>query len=85
MFLPWAMDEGSVDEAGIITPAAVTPIQTAMNLFRTNLSSGGNPMVLLHEPSAPGTAHPSTPGAPNVVTSMIVDPLISTQRRRLGR
>jgi hypothetical protein len=85
VFIPWCIDEGVCDEAGIITPAAVTPIQAAMNVFRGALSSGGNPMVLLHEPSQPGVAHPSTPGAPNVVTALVVDPLISTQRRRLGR
>ncbi len=85
MFLPWCTTEAEVDEAGIITPTNVNQVQTAMNAFRSALSSAGNPMVILHEPSQPGVGHPSTPGAPNVVTSLVVDPLISTQRRRLGR
>src|SRR6185503_11782061 len=84
MFIPWCVDEGVCDEAGIITPAAVTPIQSALTAFRVALNSGGNPMVILHEPSQPGVAHPSTPGAPNVVTALVADPLISTQRRRLN-
>jgi len=85
MFVPWCVDEGSTDEAGLIAAGVVTANATALNTWRNALSAGGNPMVVLHDPSKPGTAHPTTPGAPNVVTSLVCDPLISTQRRRLGR
>lgn len=85
MFIPWVVSETDCDEAGLILTGSVTAYQSALNTFRSALSSSGNPMVLLHEPSQPGVGHPSTPGAPNVVTALIADPLISTQRRRLGR
>jgi hypothetical protein len=78
-FLPWAIIETAVDEVGIITPANVTTIQTAMNTFRSTLISNSIPMVLLHDPGKTAT------GPPDPVTSMTVDRLISTQRRRLGR
>jgi hypothetical protein len=85
MYLPWFVDETECDEAGVILPASVTQYQTSMNTFRGALSTGGNPMVLLHQPSEPGTVHPTTPGPPNVVTGLVVDRIIATQRRRLGR
>lgn len=79
MFLPWALSEGDVDEVGKIATARVTAMQTICNNFLTALATNNVPMVILHNP---GT---TTPGAPNIVTNLIVDPLISTQRRRLGR
>lgn len=89
MFLPWCMTESDVDEAGLINSSVVTGLQTALGAFRANLSAGSNPMVLLHDPSKPSTADPPRPptsmGAPNLVTTLVVDKLISTQRRRLGR
>lgn len=85
LFIPWIVDETSVDEAGLIAGAMITTLQSAMNTWRTALASNGVPMYLLHDASVPGTAHPTTPGAPNEVTALQVDKLISTQRRRLGR
>lgn len=85
MYIPWIIDEPDIDEAGVINSTAVGLVQTGMSNFRTNLSTGGNPMVLLHNPSEPGTIRPTTPGPPNLVTGLIVDRLVATQRRRLGR
>jgi hypothetical protein len=79
LFVPWALSEGDVDEVGKITPARVTAMQTIANNLLSNLSTQLVPMVILHN------AGITTPGAPNTVTSLVVDPLISTQRRRLGR
>lgn len=85
MFIPWILKETEVDEAGLILSTFVTQLQAEMTDFLADFQTQGCPMALLHQPSAPGTEHPSTPGAPNLVTSLRVDPLISTQRRRLGR
>lgn len=85
MYVPWYIDEVDIDEAGIINSTAVGLCNTAFLNFRSLLVSGGNPMVLLHQPSEPGTARPTTPGPPNAVTSLTVDRLVATQRRRLGR
>lgn len=79
LFIPWSVAVVSVDEAGIITAAVVTTLNTAVMAFRAALVTNGASMVILHDPGL-------TPqGAPDLVTSMSVDPLISTQRRRLGR
>lgn len=78
-YLPWVAQETVVDEAGIITPANVTTIQTACNNFMTSLTTRGVPMYLLHEEGR--TAIPP----PDLVTQLVVDRLIGTQRRRLGR
>jgi hypothetical protein len=85
MYIPWTLSTTSTGEGGVIAPASLTPMQTACNVWLSSISSGAGPVVLLHRPSTPGTARPSTPGSPNVVTSMVVDPLCATQRRRLGR
>lgn len=79
LFIPWCVGEGSVDEAGIIASAAQTSIQNAMNTWLNNMTTNNVPMVLLHDPGI------TVPGAPNLVTALSVDKLISTQRRRLGR
>lgn len=79
LFIPWCVNETDVDEAGIILAAKVTSLQTAMAAFLTALSTNTVPMVVLHN------AGLTAPGPPDLVTSMTVDRLISTQRRRLGR
>lgn len=84
-YIPWIIEETEIDEAGTVQSAAVALVQTAMNNFLTALTTGTIPMVVLHNPSTPGTVHPSTPGAPNLVTALVVDSLVATQRRRLGR
>lgn len=85
LFIPWGAGETAVDEAGIISASHMGIATSALEFWRTSLASAQCPMVLLHQPSAPGTEHPTAPGAPNVVTALTPDKLISTQRRRLGR
>jgi len=85
LFIPWFVSSAEVAEGGTISSSEVTLKQVALNGFLANLTAAAVPMVVLHRPSTPGTEHPTTPGAPNVVTALSVDPLISTQRRRLGR
>jgi hypothetical protein len=84
-FIPWTIGESNVDEAGKITPANVTQLQTEMTALLGDFDSIGLPLVVLHEPSAPDAENPTTAGLPNRVTQLVVDPLIATQRRRLGR
>lgn len=85
MYLPWACTNTSLTEAGTIGAADVTAVQNAVNAWRTAVIAGVGPLVLLHRPSTIGTVRPSTPGPPNEITGLTVDPLIATQRRRLGR
>jgi hypothetical protein len=79
MFLPWATNESNIDEIGIILNTEVTTLQTAMGVFRGQLSSASCPMVILHDPGK------TAAGPPTLVSSLTVDPLVGTQRRRLGR
>lgn len=79
LFLPWAIAANNVIEAGTLVTSEVTVIQTAMNTFLSALATNTVPMVLLHN------AGQSAPGAPDPVTTLSVDRIISTQRRRLGR
>lgn len=86
MYLPWAINASSVTEGGVLTPADQLVIQTAVSVWLSGIASGAGPVVLLHRPSSPDIqGPPTTPGSPNTVTSLVVDPLIATQRRRLGR
>lgn len=78
MFMPSVfLQEGDVDETGILTTLAVNAFQAAATAFLTNLNALGTliDMRLLHSiPVAPD----STP-----VTNLLVQPIVRTQRRRL--
>lgn len=79
IFLPWCVHESNIDAAGILNTDGITFTQTAMNAMLTGLADEGNAMVLLHSTGA------TTPGDPNEVTSLVVQNLVASQRRRLGR
>jgi hypothetical protein len=85
LYIPWAASNALTSENGSVIAADITRVQNAVTAWSNALSSGPGALVLLHRPSAPGTGHPTSPGPPDVVSSMSVDPLIGTQRRRLGR
>ncbi len=72
--------EGEVDPTGQILPAVVPDFNNALEAYRQAVRNvvGIGDMVLLHTPR-PGVLFP----LPTVVTSLILDPVISTQRRRL--
>lgn len=74
-FLP-ALPENSVNEAGIITPAFVSDINTCMAAFLANLVGESMPMVLLHSTDGPNTL-------PLAVQSLVCQSKVATQRRRL--
>lgn len=79
LFIPWFVDETVVDETGTIQATWLGNLQTAMDAFLTGLSAAGLPMQILHGEGI------SQEGTPNEVTSLTVDPIIATQRRRLLR
>lgn len=79
MFLPWMVSEGSILSTGTLSSAYVADMQTAMNFFLTQLAQVGLPMVLLHDPGK------SPELEPNVITTLQVDSVISTQRKRVLR
>ena len=79
MFMPWWVNEGQVDEVGVLIPAAVTARQTAVTQLLAVLEADDFPMVLLHRTG--GSPVP----APTPVINLQVDPVISTQVRRQVR
>lgn len=86
MYLPWVLASNTLNENGAIPSTNVTTLQTAVTAFLNNLTSASVPMYVLHGKGKPTSSDPTgTGGAPNLVSTITVDPLISTQRRRLGR
>lgn len=79
MFLP-VITEASVSEVGVLTGTQLTSYQNVADEWLQDLQDGsaGNTdqMVILHSTS---------PTTPAVVTNLIVQPLVATQRRRLRR
>lgn len=77
MFYP-GVSEGNTTTGGVVGPAAVSQINSALEIFYdAAVLLGGQPCVF----GAPGT-----PGAAGrEVTALTVDPLVATQRRRLRR
>lgn len=83
MYVPNILSESEVDSVGVISGSFLSGLQSAFTDFLGDLVLGDplpeTPMVLLHTFGAPGGTTP-TP-----VTSLTVDPVIATQRRRLRR
>lgn len=84
MFWPNLVAEGVVNNVGVIEAGAVAEFQTQANDLMTYLDGEGDPpaefatpMVLLHNGEGPGTP------APTPVERLVVQNVISTQRRRL--
>jgi hypothetical protein len=77
MYLPsFFLPEASIDSIGALNSALVTNLTNSINSFLSGLTTEGVPMVLFHE---------SSPPSPTLVTSLQVDPIIATQRRRLRK
>lgn len=74
-YLPFMLSQDDLEENGIIGTVALTATQTECNDFLTALQTADIPMFLLH----------SDGGSPTVVTSLVVQQLAATQRRRLRR
>ena len=87
MYIPWLLLESQVSDTGVIDSAYLATLQTASNTFLNNIAAlaAFDDMRLLHSESGDDVENPSVPGSPNAVTSLTVDPIVGSQRRRLGR
>lgn len=87
MYIPWSVSEAAVDEGGRLGAAERQELQTQIDEWYADLVSTPIQLlpVVLHSPSRPGVANPTAPGVPNPITSFIIDGVVATQRRRLGR
>jgi hypothetical protein len=75
MYLPWAVDESGLDQAGGVEGAVVTATTDAFNNLLEALDGDGLPMVLLHTGA----------GVPSEVISGVCEGTVATQKRRLVR
>lgn len=74
MFWP-GLVEPDIGSDGTIESSALTALQTAFESFRTGMSSAGHALRLLHNSAT----------TPYLITSLAVDPVAATQRRRQRR
>lgn len=78
MFIPWSVPETNVDEIGQITGGTeIADWNTALAAWIADATTEGQPLVLLHNDNGAT--------APSPITSMVLDPVVGTQRRRLRR
>lgn len=87
MYLPWALADVMVNEAGRLGNDALADLQPRATSWLGLVDGAGSStgMVVLHSPSGEDVQTPSVPGTPNAVVALTIDPIIGTQRRRLGR
>jgi hypothetical protein len=74
-YLPWAVDESGLDQAGNIDPTVVTAVNTACAGLLADLATAQVPMYILH----------NGVGIPTQVLSMSCESVVATQRRRVVR
>lgn len=79
MYLPWAIADNTVTEAGVVSSTEVNAYNLALEAFRNDMASEDLPLVLLHSTGV------TPPGDPNPITAMTVEPIISHQVRRQTR
>lgn len=82
-FWPGLLQLTDVNEDGSIDGALLTDLQDAMSLFATELGNQTMAMAITQHETAKQKSEPLDPWP--VVTGYVVDPVISTQRRRLRR
>lgn len=72
MYMP-GLSEGQVATAGQLSGATIDAIQAECDDYMSGLDTLGTPMVLLH----------NSPTEPTVVTTLVCDAIVATQRNRL--
>lgn len=82
-YWPGVLAEGDIDERGVVNPARVPALTTAMNGFFTDIEAvTGIESQAIVQSTYPDQATPPQDPWPNVVTRTI-GALVATQRRRL--
>jgi len=86
-YFPFLLDQNSVSENGTVDGATITAINGVAATFLAQLTTDGTAMVIAQKVfNAPLAPHYVTHiNMGNPVTSYAIEPLIGTQRRRLGR
>jgi hypothetical protein len=86
-YFPYMLQQTAINETGTISSGTITAFQASLNTFLAALSTDLTLMVIankvFNQPDPPHYVTDIFTG-PNV-TSYILEPLVATQRRRLGR
>lgn len=91
MYMPWFLNEGSIDEAGMIAGADVASRQAMADAWLADLDDNvtGQHLVIANRIYDEPWTNPNRVLLEVVtgleVTSLVVDDRVATQRRRLGR
>jgi hypothetical protein len=75
---PYGLQESEVDRAGFLTGAFLTTFQATLDAFLLEVQTDGADLTINHAQPLVGPIP-----APTVVTSLIIDQRVATQRRRL--
>lgn len=85
--MPFQIPQSSILENGTLLAVHVTATQTICNNFLSGMAVDGNPLIIANkvynQPLPPHYVTNINQGV--LVTSLTVEPIIATQRRRLGR
>lgn len=87
LYLP-SMREADVNESGLITSGQVDELQNVFNGWRAQLEGDDYLLVLLHAYLLDDNDEPlpeNQQTEPDTITSLTVDPVVATQRRRQRR
>lgn len=74
-YLPGVPDD-KVNNVGVVSVLELDEIQAALDVFLTNMVAAGYDLVVNHQESSP--LYPAT-----LVTTLVIDPVCGSQRRRL--
>lgn len=86
-YYPYMLQTNAINETGTISAGTIAAFQASLNTFVTALTADGIPMVIANKtfntPLPPHHVTAITAGP--TVTGYQLEPLVATQRRRLGR
>jgi hypothetical protein len=88
-YYPWIVDETAVDENGILGGTTVTAFTELFTDLLEDLATATVPMVIANKtlavPPLPAKPYVTAITRGHTVSAYVCEPLIATQRRRLGR
>lgn len=82
VYLPWILTEADVDEVGVLLPATVTTLQGHANNWLSSLAAAAAITAMHLGHNYTGAVDPEL--GDNQVTSLVVQPTVGTQRKRIA-
>lgn len=91
MYMPWMVGHNEVDELGNIDSGELGDIQTIADAWQADVEDGGFQALVIAQRfydrawNVAGRRLVSVEGSTNPVSTLVVEPMIATQRRRMPR